>query len=520
MNRKAIVLTVLIFGLTLAASPLTADGSGQVRVGYQLIDEEGNLGVNQETYNLYEGPGLSLENFRLATAGGLNFSANLQNIARNDRNLTASVYKSGLFGVAFNNNQYRRIYAFDGDNYTRRRYTGGSAYITPFKFLKLYGGFSATDKHGQNQTVLIPIYDTLETATDYTQTNYNLGARVITKQASANLEYRNSGFTDYINSEDRYGHTVRFTGFLPLPQINWLTVSGGYYFRQDTQEASDILQKTNQGWIAGRFSLPRRITFEYRLRVARTEHSAEPASTDNYVNTFSLGYKHKKTAGLKIGYENRITDDIYNRTTSDGFLFSGWLRYTDLILLRGQFSGRTRDISDGKTLTGQSDHIKHQLSLRLNRDWAALTIRYAGQIKSNDEIDTEAEYNSFSAEFQARKEGYGSLNFTYSYMVGEFDNRSGDEKQDFEFSDHMLTGGIHPEIYYNFETALELTYYRSYRDTDFEKIGFHIEAAYLLPQDYKLGLSYSAYNFDNFLVNDRYYTGNIVNLYLIKSFTL
>ena len=57
------VLTGALFCLTTTIRAVN-EGTGKVKLGYTFVDEEGNLGVNQETYNQYEGTAVSLMDWR------------------------------------------------------------------------------------------------------------------------------------------------------------------------------------------------------------------------------------------------------------------------------------------------------------------------------------------------------------------------------------------------------------------------------------------------------------------------
>ncbi|MCP4570046.1 MAG: hypothetical protein GY841_20895 [FCB group bacterium] len=523
MRRKHIMRLVLgLVPAILLVGPVFADGGGNIRLGYVITDEEGHLGVNQETFNLYDGPVVSINDFQYQTTSGFNFAADLNRMALNNRNLRASASKAGLFGLTLSNNQYRRTYDFEGNRFTRRRNTAAQAHFYPMRKIKLFGGYGRTDKHGENFHVFQPVNDTVITATDYTQTRFNLGAQASFDQGHLRTEYRRLDFTDDASGgDDRQSDVFSLLAFAPLSRYKQVVLSGGYNYRRDRHESSAVELTTNQGWGAFRARLPHNFSTEYRFLFARTEQNTTEVETDNVVNTFSISRNWTARGGLRIGYENRISDDLIDRTVANSILFSGWYRINNAWLFRGRFSTRARDVKTGTTLVGDENFTRHQLSVKYRQEsWGDLTLRYQGRIKTNVDINTRIEYNAVTAALNLVQPKYGRMNLTYTYYLGQFENRSTASPEEFEFSDHVLSGTIHPATHGNLETSFGATYYRSRRDRDTEKFSLDFGARYEFPMDHILELRYRVCNFDDFQVSDRYYTGNIIDLSIIKGFTL
>ena len=103
INHSGACLFTALMVLVSAGAVAADYGSGEVKIGYVITDEEGNLAVNQETYNTYEGFGLSFNDFRLRMPSGLQFRADLNNITLNNRKLTFEAHKPGLFRLAVRN---------------------------------------------------------------------------------------------------------------------------------------------------------------------------------------------------------------------------------------------------------------------------------------------------------------------------------------------------------------------------------------------------------------------------------
>ncbi len=514
-------LIALLAAAVLMPAAVWAEGSGQARIGYTILDETGNLSVNRESFNLYEGPGLSLENFQYLTPTGFNLSADLKNITLNNRDLRASLYKPGLLGVTLNNSQYRRIYSFDGDKFTRRRTTGGQGYFEFLDHFKVFGGYSQTDRFGENPYMAQPYGNILPYTTDYSNASYNVGGQAFFKQGSLRMEYRRFDLTDNTGlSGDRESQNFTVSGSAPLPRYDKIVVSGGYRYRLDRNNGAAAELKTYQGWAATRYTMPKGFAAEYRLVAARSEHTEYPVAIDNYVNTVSISRTWVGRAVVRAGYENRISDDIFNQTVSNGFLFSGWYKY-DRLLVRAGLSTRKKAVRSGVTLVGDEDYMRHRVYARYNvTDWGDLSLDYQGRIRDNDDIDTHVDYNAITAAANVKREKYGKLSVTYSYYRGKYENRAPGAPLVYEFYDHVITGTATAVEYRHVLVSVGGSYYRSKRDRDIEKIGGQIDARYNFPDGYAFEARYRVLNYDDYLLFDNYYTGNIVELNFIKAFTL
>ncbi len=247
-KRYSLAVLLLVL-LVLGASVSFAAGKGQgdVKVGYVYTDETGNPAVNQETNNVYEGFGLSLNDFSYGWDNGVGFDADFERITLNNRNLRFSAYKPGLFQISGTNNQYRRIYDANGAYFTRRQSTGLQANVMPSKHFKVFGGLSRIDKHGDNYTDLRPIPEINTFSSDYHSTTYNVGAQGFCPYGNLRVEYSTHKFSDNLSTTaDRKADMVNISAFSSVPKYRWITVGGGYIYRQDKAESYDAAKLTTE----------------------------------------------------------------------------------------------------------------------------------------------------------------------------------------------------------------------------------------------------------------------------------
>ena len=203
MKAKTIIQTIAALALLAisAVSALGSDLKGTAKVGWVVIDDEGNRGVYSPTYNLYEGPAVSFEKFSYRFDNGFRLYGNMKNITLNNRNLTFGAIRPGMFGINFINNQYRRTYDFAGDRFTRRNQTSGDVWFKPVKYVRLFGGYGLTAVN----------------TFDYKQQYYHGGVQLGHDRHYIQLDYRGSKYTDDLSTlEDRCTSRIRVTASTPV----------------------------------------------------------------------------------------------------------------------------------------------------------------------------------------------------------------------------------------------------------------------------------------------------------------
>jgi hypothetical protein len=504
----------------LAAFSFAAEGSGTVRAGYVLTDEDGHRGVNQETFNSYEGFALSVERFNYLFDNGMNLNANLRNVTLNNRNLYAGIGKPGLFNLSARNNQYRRTYDFDGVSFTRRRFTSMEADLRPLKNINLFGGFSRTDKRGDNLAALSPVADTVGFSSDYTHTSFHAGAKGYCPYGNLRVEYRRFDYYDDIDPDnDREANIIKVSAFSKFPQHNWLTLAAGYIYRQDKMYETAADLRTDQAWGATKIYLAHNYKIDYRLLYGVSKQEPSSVNTDHWVNTVSLSKVWPRQGGFRLGFENRIVDDSLNRTGSNGVLADVWYSALDRIMLKGAVASRSRDIKSGTVLIGDEDYSKYRVSAKYTGNrWGGLSLRYEERVKDNPDVNSKSDYRGLTGAISLKPREGCRMQFSYSYYRGQFENHSSDVS--FEFADNVLQAMLAPKLMEDFTFSATGTYYRSHRDRDIEKLNLKFSGRYDLGVRHAVEVTYNLLTYDDFLVRSDYYTGNIIEINLIKDLKL
>lgn len=493
--------------------------SGRVSLGYVFMDEEGDLSLNQPTFNQYEGVALSLRGFRYNFKNGMYAFGDLKNVTLNNRNLKAGLTRPGLFSISLDSKQYRRIYSADASNATQRAVSGGQAWVQPHRAVKVFGGYSLTYRRGS----FVELYELggppPARAVDFKNRWYNAGVVVGQRMRSLELEYKGQSYTDALGIADDYTTArYRVSGRSALPRYENLWVNAGFELYQRQRETLGDSLETKLGWGGLRLNLDGGWTARYSFLWDRTRATSEPVATDNIVNSIALEKTFAQKGGLGAGYRYLLKDDVFHELSGNSFFATGWIRPVPKVDLRADLGTSSMDDKQGTTLTGDNEFTRFRLAATLHDTPGRLRLRYEGREQTRDDIGSTIDFDRFGADLLLKREQYGSLTVSYSNIQGEYV----DALSTFEMDDHVLDGLVETARWHGVQALFGGTYLSSKGDLDTERFSVKAGGRYTFARRYTLEAIYTAHNFDDFIdannpgLYTRYYTANIVEVNLIS----
>jgi len=509
------ILTAISLIVILSTGVFATDYQGTVKLGYLYLDHEGNRGVNQSSFNLYEGMALSLERFSAFWDNGYHLHADLKNVSLNNRNLSFNAGRTGLANISFRHTSYRRLYDFDGDRETKRRQTNAKAWWQAHEWFRLYGDIGANNRKGEAGQLFEPGSTTLFDNIDYKNYNYGIGLTFQRERTAGNLEYRGSDFTDDLDdTNDRTSRRIRASISSPVPNYENLLLNGGYQHYQLKLENKNDTLKTHTFWGGARIHFNQGYHIRYSFIFDRAERTGDFIESDNITHAFNAGKTWRGQGGISLGYKYHLNDDLFDERSGYDWSVSGWLKIKPDITCRAGYGTETMEVDEGHTLTGQRDRDRAWASVRYRFDNGWMRFKLSNHQTNNDDIQSSADFFKMGVEGSLDMPDYGNLSAAYSYHDGDYTSST----DRFEFAEHVLSGDIISREYRNLQAGLGGTYLRSKKDTDVESYGLRIFGRYMLPRGLGLEIAYSTHNFDN--LNDpsptytEYYTDNIVEVSL------
>jgi len=516
---KLIKITALMSVLLLlnVSAIFAQNGSGDIRLGYVYIDEEGNQSVSHSSFNYYDGPVISLENFRYRFNNGLQLKSNLRNLNIDSRNLYFGLEKTGKFGVDVNSNRYRRVYDFNGNSETKRDLTSAGIWLYPNKHLKVFadGSFNSVSGEIDDMFNAGPGINTREI--DYDRSKYALGARIKYNGSMFHAEYNMISYTDNNDElKDQSRDRIKLIGFTPLPGHEWILLSGQYLKFETKYDVNEIELKstTLKGSVLARFS--KNISVNYIAFYNRAGSDDDLVETDNIAHLIYASYNQPKQYGFTVGYQKDTNDDFEEVVEANSYYFSGWLKPVQDFEVKIESGLRSEEVEEGFRLTGNEDRnrLKVYAKYKLHNQ-GSVKIGFESKERENEQLESEADFKRYYFESNLRGLEYFILSGGYSYSEGEYTN----SLSAFEFTSKQVYLNINSKEYKSVTGSFGLTYYRNKLDLDTEGINLLFKGSYKLGKSQRAELTYKVFNFDDFLVMDQYYTENIVEFNIIKTFS-
>lgn len=512
----AVAAAWLILSVFSVFTAVANEYQGTVRAGYIYTDIEGNQGVHQPTFNLYDGVAFSLEQFRYQWANGRKLTASLYNPFLDNRRLKLGFSEPGRGGLNFNHSAYRRTYDFKGDNSTRRQTSSGSIWLRPMKQVKLFGGFEVIDKNGKTVDFIEPELGNPLNTTDYTRRDIHGGMEVKYRGSYGRVEYRLADFNDDYNTvNDRRSKRLRATFYSPIPNYEQFALSGGFqHFTNHFLNRSDTLS-ANTVWGAVKYSHRLGYHVRYSFMFDRTHRTRDLTASDNIVHAVHFGKTWRGRGGITLGYGTRVNDDARVQRSSDEYSLAGWIRPIQALLIRGSMEVENDVIDSGRTLTGDRDRARNRLSAKYTIGTTSLRLAIEGRQRDNDDIGSSTEFLRFSSDLSVSHGKYGFLSASGSYGTGNYDNAAGQ----FEYTENTFSGAFMSREHRRMQVGFKGTYYRAERDVDLESFSVEFTGRYGIFDRTRLELVYSAHNFDNLddpaVTYQQYYTANVVTVVVV-----
>jgi hypothetical protein len=513
MHRTAMTtacLAILLAALYAAPAPSSpANVRGTIELGSISLDEEaGDLAAVQETYNIHDGFAVS----RIQLDGQFSprsfFTLDLQEINLDSRKGAFSYRVPDLVSLTARYDQNRQLFDPAAALSSERKAWRFGARATPNRWLRLSGDYGLQTRDGDRlsfpggtASVLGNRYDyTLQTG--WVEAEAHKGARGLA------LAYEFSDFSDDLDAAaDRQGRIVAVRAFSPCflwPDRVSHYVRGAYG-RQELTE-SDLDYTLSSFQYVGVVRPHDRFRFKYNFYASRINDAATDLKTDDIRNDFDLTYQHRY-GSVFGGYGYTTNDDDRTLTSYDSWRLGTSLGYKRW--LRGKISYAERNKTDTEQLTLLKDIEDSRFRASLQAEpieELALGVSYVDRRREFPLIDVTADGRTVDTFCRVGRPGWGSIEAEYSYSLEEYDDRLAP----FDTDSHIVTGRVNLEYVPRLKLSAAVTYLDIGKDLDIEKSILSFEGRYSLLDDYQVSVKYNVYNYDDYILLDRYYTANVV----------
>ena len=508
--RTKTITTLSLLVVTLAASPASARTlDGTVKLGGVIENQDGDRSAVQETYNVYDG-------FSVAEIG-LNGMLNPRHYVAlhlRDVNLDSRqgdfVYRvPDTFKLTAGFDQDRQISSPEAGVNARRRDWKAGAQFTPVPWLGLSGAFNHLTRDGNRLSFPSGTVSVLGTRYDNALKSGDVTADVRKGRRGGSITYRASGYTDELDpAANRTGQVVSARLYAPSPfydkWTHFLRAAYGNRKLSDTDleytlanfQYTGILQPVDAFRLRYNFDANRIDDKSTRLKTARFQNDLDATSSYKY-GQFSGGY----------GYETN--DDDRTLTSYNNWRAGTAFHYQKYVSAKVDYASRVRKDQEELTLLKdvEASQVKAKVQLQPRAD-VVLGGGYSKRERELPDIGVSVDGEAVNAFGRYDRKGWGALSGDYSFSTDDYKDLAGG----FHTESHVVTGRVEFDRIKDLRLAAGLTYLDIGRDLDIEKSIVSLEGVYTMLNDYHLEIKYNAYNYDDYILLDRYYTANVVRI--------
>ena len=512
MKTKGLSLIAVAL-LAAVMEPPTATGAveGRLRVGGIVLDEVGDRSAVQETYNIYDGFSLTQIRLQGTSARRSHFTLDLRDINLDSRKGDLVYLMPGAMKVTAHYDQHRQV--FDPDravNSERKDWRVGLS-LTPKRWLTLSGSYGAVTRDGDRLSFPTGTASVLGTQYDNALRTGQFTVEGQKDRHGGAVTYRISDYTDDLNATaDRKGQVVTARFYAPDPFFDKVQhfLRGAYGIRKLTTNELDYTLANVQ--YTGVVSPGQAWQFRYRFDANRIDNESTELKTDRFQNDVDATYFHRY-GRLNGGYGYEINDDDRRLTSYHSWHAGADFRHGK-VQAKAHYSERIKKDQEELTLLKDVEASRIRGSLEI-RPLDALVV--GGDVARRDreypDIGVETNGDLVRGFGRYERQGWGSVGVDYSYTLDEYRDLVGN----FDTDSHIVTARAEITRVQNLRLGGGMAYLDIGKDLNIEKSSVFAEAAYTILRDYAIEVQYNVYNYDDYVLIDRYYTANVVRINLV-----
>lgn len=514
-TRHAGLAGILALGLVSAGAMLPTQPAlagtvgGTLEVGTVNVEKTwGDPSTMPEAWDIYDGFTVSRLNLE-GTAGHRSaFGLDLRDVTRNNANGMFNYRLADLGGLTVRHARTRQLYDADGQVSAERRDWRAGLRLTPTPAFRLTADYGRQSRAGDRWALPAGTMSALGSAYDYVLQTHLVEGEVRKDGRMFAAGWEGSRLTDDTDADmDRRGDVFSARASVPcllLPgRVNHF-VRASYGKQELAATGLEVTMAAFQ--YLGTVRATDAVELRYRLGLDRTESDATGLQTDRTRNDLDATWRHAK-GSLFAGYGFATTDDDVTLTDTNTWRVGGTLRDGDRWQLRASYATSDKDDQESLTLLKdiESSRLKANLQVKL-LDQLTVGGGYQQRDRDYPALDVTATGKRTHGFARAALAGWGTASVEYAYSDDEYvdlagafraDNSSVTARVDLTGVEHLRLGG-------------GLTYLDLGKDLDVEKSILTFDGAYDLTKDYFVSVRYNVYNYDDFVLLDRYFTTNVV----------
>jgi len=518
MKRRVLIAFVAALIAASAAGAVLADSQiwdGKVLMGGVWLDQTGDESAMPETYDIYDGFFLSSLFLKGRPDDRTHLMLDLTDINQDNRKGVLDVRRTGMLHFRSRYNESRWVFDPTTTVDAARKTWDNKLTYTPLKYLWLSADYNLQVRDG-NRIDLHPGYEGwLGNEYDNKLHRYRLEAQAHTDNGIGGMVAYDGVMQrdDLDPNRERDGYVVSAMVHGPCYFIkNFTHVLRGAIGRSEVRGSGLGFDMKNAQY-TGVWRALSWLRLRYRAYGSEIEDEATTIQTNNYRQDVD-GTFSAPIAALMLGYGWEALDDDRAITTTNKFRGALSLHDPDhKVTARVAFDGRDKEDEESTTLLRDSEYQRLDARLDVN-PITPLTVgaRFSDREREYPDLGTEADgtaVTGYAAWHQMAADeliAVTEVGFEYTYTDDEYDNLWGGE----HIVSNAWTGRLGVTLWQDFDLMGSFTYLSLEEDLDLDKSIVSVGAAYRLPRGFLADVKYNAYNYDDYLLMDRYYTANVI----------
>jgi hypothetical protein len=518
MTRRVMIAIAGALIVASAAGTVHADSwkfDGKVRAGGVWFDKTGDESTMPETYDIYDGFMLSSIYLKGRSGPRTHVMLDLTDINQDDRRGVLDFRRTGMLHFRSRFTQSRWVFDPVGSVDAGRKNWDNTLSYTPKKYLWFSADYNLQTRDG-NRMGLNPGYEGwLGTEYDTKLHRYRVEGQIRADNGiGGTLAYDGVRQRDALDSNlERDGYVVSANLHVPGYYIKNLThVVRGAIGHSEVSESGlgfDMMNAQYTGvWRALQW-----MRLRYRFYGSQVEDDATTIQTNNFTHDVDGTFSYS-VAALTVGYGWEALDDDRAITTTNKFRGALSLRDPkNRISARAAFDGRDRDDAENTTLLRDSESENWDVRVDANPiTQLALGGRFSDRERSYPDLGLKTWGSAATAYAAWRKPtSYRFVSLTevggeYTYTDEEYRNLWGSQ----HVVSNAVTGRLGFTLFEDLDLTGSVTYLELDKDLDMDKSIVSVGAAYRFRERFLADVKYNVYNYDDYLLIDRFYTANVV----------
>lgn len=505
--RKTMIIVVMLTVALTAAAAWAGQWDATVKLGGIVLDEEGDKSAVQETYNIHDGFNLS----EIHLTGSLNpqhyFTLSLREVNLDARQGDLVYRMPGMVRFNAHFDQHRQVFDPARAVTSDRKDWRFGATVTPLKWLDFNAGLNYQTREGDRLSYPAGTVSNLGSKYDYALVTGNVGAEARYGKRGLAVNYRFTDYSDELSEvTDRQGQVVSARVHMPCFFYDkWTHMLRGSLGKRELKNG-DLDYELSTFAYTGVIRPIHAFQFRYNFDAERVDDKSTELKTDRIENNFDLTY-FNRVGRIYGGYGYETNDDDKTLTSYNSWRAGIALRPDKHFMLKAHYAGRVKEDKEDLTLLRDVEAHRFRGDVEVRPiDWISVGGGYSIRKRDYPDIDVSADGQMARAYGRLDYADWGSVTGEYTYSLDDYD----DLAAGFEAESNIYTTRLDFDRIQDLNLAGGLTYVEVRRDLDIQKYFFFLEGMYTVLDDYHLEVKYNRYEYDDFILLDRYYTANVV----------